>query len=293
MAHQGKAARAVARVAGAGALACLLVAPRRDADVNERWHQVRRHRYAHRGLHDSAQGIPENSLAAFRLAREAGYGAELDVHLTADGIAVVVHDAELMRVTGQGGVVEDLTLEQLTKYRLGGTEERIPTLEQVLDVWETCGEGMPAPLVVELKVERRNWAELCRTTLEVLDHHPQQRYVIESFDPRALVWLRRNRPEVIRGQLAEDFVKHDDATYLSMPARLALSGLLDNIVTRPDFVSYRFEDRHRPGIALCRALGGRPVYWTITSEDQMLDSEMEGAPIIFEGFRPRPLSGIA
>ena len=88
-------------------------------------------------------------------------------------------------------------------------------------------------------------------------------------------------------------LEHDDATYLSVPARLALSGLLDNIVTRPDFVSYRFEDRHRPGIALCRALGGRPVYWTITSEDQMLDSEMEGAPIIFEGFRPRPLSGIA
>lgn len=288
-----KVAGATVNVAALGALSCLLVAPRRSADVDRRWKQFRAHRYAHRGLHDAAAGVPENSLLAFRRAREAGYGAELDVHLTADGKLVVIHDADLARVTGREGVVEDLTLEELGTYRLQGTDERIPTLGEVLRLWETAGDGLPAPLIVELKVERRNWAELCERTLDELDRHPGLRYVIESFDPRALMWLRRHRPEVIRGQLAEDFMSHDDATYLSTPVRLALSGLLDNVATRPDFVAYRFEDRRRPGVALCRALGGRPVYWTISSADEMLDSEMEGAPIIFEGFRPRPSSTIA
>lgn len=289
-----RAAARIARTAATiGAVSCALVAPRLSTTVSERWRQVARHRYAHRGLHDAESGVPENSLLAFRRAREAGYGAELDVHLAADGSLVVVHDADLRRVTGHVGTVEDLTLAQLGTYRLQGTDERIPTLPQVLEVWESCGEGEPAPLIVEVKVERRNWAELCRATMAELDRHPGIRYVVESFDPRALVWLRRNRPEVIRGQLAEDFMSHDDATYLSVPVRLALSGLLGNVATRPDFVAYRFEDRNRPGVSLCRALGGHPAYWTIRSEEEMRQSELEGAPIIFEGFTPRPLSSIA
>ena len=287
-----KLAGAAGNVMALGAIACALVHPRWSRGIAGRWDQFKSHRYAHRGLHDASAGVPENSLLAFRRAREAGFGIELDVHLSADGEAVVIHDADLTRVTGHAGTVEDLTLEQLREYRLQGTDELIPTLEEVLSVYEGAGVGIPAPIIVELKVERANYDALCRKALEILDWH-DLRYVIESFDPRVLIWLRRRRPDIIRGQLAEDFMSHDDATYLSAPVRLALSGLLDNVATRPDFVAYRFEDRNRPGIALCRLLGGRPVYWTITSLDDALVSEGQNAPIIFEGFVPRPTSTIA
>ena len=87
--------------------------------------------YAHRGLHDAAAGVPENSLAAFRKAVENGYGMELDVHLTRDGKLAVIHDSNLERVCGAEGRVEDLTWEELQNFRLLGTEEKIPSLSQV------------------------------------------------------------------------------------------------------------------------------------------------------------------
>ena len=97
--------------------------------------------YAHRGLHD--ENIPENSMAAFRAAVEHGFGAELDVHLLADGGLAVIHDSRLLRTTGREGRVEDLTRDQLKEYKLQGTEETIPDFTDVLKVFEG-----KAPLIV-------------------------------------------------------------------------------------------------------------------------------------------------
>ena len=77
--------------------------------------------FAHRGFHGEA-GIPENSMAAFRRARELGYGIELDVQLTKDDVLVVHHDYDLKRTCGTGKYIRDLTYEQLCRYRLMGTE---------------------------------------------------------------------------------------------------------------------------------------------------------------------------
>ena len=63
-------------------------------------------RYAHRGLHGN--GIPENSMAAFRAALEHGFGIELDVHLLKDGTLAIMHDHDLKRTTGLEGKIEDL-----------------------------------------------------------------------------------------------------------------------------------------------------------------------------------------
>ena len=90
--------------------------------------------YAHRGLHDD--GVPENSLAAFRASVAHGYGAELDVHLLKDGNLAVMHDSLLNRTTGQPGRIEDLTTDDLPRYHLQGTEETIPLLSDVLDIFE-------------------------------------------------------------------------------------------------------------------------------------------------------------
>ena len=164
--------------------------------------KLRGWKYAHRGLH--GESCPENSLAAFRKARDHGYGVELDVHLLADGNLAVIHDSQLKRMTNLDGKVEDLTTAQLKDCRLGGTEETIPTFQQVLDLY--AGR---APLIVELKVSGNNYAKLCSTACRMLDHYKGV-YCMESFDPRCVFWLKKNRPDVIRGQLTENYFKRNE-----------------------------------------------------------------------------------
>ena len=122
------AAAAAAALAGLGyLLVWFLLHGRRDGHG---WKKLEGFRYAHRGLH--GPGVPENSLAAFRRAAEAGYGAELDVHLTRDGRLVVIHDGDLERMCGVPGRVAEKTAEELAALRLAGSEEHIPLLEEVL-----------------------------------------------------------------------------------------------------------------------------------------------------------------
>ena len=112
---------------------------------HKKWELLKKYRYAHRGFHDKPQ-IPENSLPAFRRAIEHGFGAELDVHLLKDGTLAVFHDSDLRRCTGTDGQIEDLTLEELKQLRLEGTDEQIPTFDEVLALFETA-----TPLIIELK----------------------------------------------------------------------------------------------------------------------------------------------
>ena len=118
--------------------------------------------YAHRGLH--GDGIPENSMAAFRAALEAGYGIELDVHLLKDGSLAVIHDYALVRTTGCDGKIEDLTADQLANYPLEGTEETIPNFRDVLALY--AGK---APLIIELKAIDGNHAALCEAACKAME----------------------------------------------------------------------------------------------------------------------------
>lgn len=101
-----------------------------------KWAVFRRFRYAHRGLHDQEAGVPENSLPAFQRAIEHGYGVELDVHLTGDGRLAVIHDKNLKRTTGVDAEVSSLSPAELKKFRLEGTGESIPLLEEVLPMFQ-------------------------------------------------------------------------------------------------------------------------------------------------------------
>ena len=218
------AAAAAAALAGLGyLLVWFLLHGRRDGPG---WEKLEGFRYAHRGLH--GPGVPENSLAAFRRAAEAGYGAELDVHLTRDGRLVVIHDGDLERMCGVPGRVAEKTAEELAALRLAGSEEHIPLLEEVLPLF--AGR---APLVVELKTDRHGAAALARDTVDCLDRFSID-YCVESFDPRPLRWLRRHRPSVLRGQLSQDFHRHPSGQ--GPWNRLALTNLFYNAFTRPDFV---------------------------------------------------------
>ena len=100
--------------------------------------------FAHRGLHDNLSDAPENSMAAFKKAVDAGYGIELDVQLTKDKIPVIFHDFSLERVCGAPGQVRDYTFEELRRFRLFESDERIPSLEQFLSMVKGR-----VPLIVE------------------------------------------------------------------------------------------------------------------------------------------------
>ena len=234
--------------------------------------------YAHRGLH--GEGRPENSMAAFRASLAGGYGIEFDLHLLKDGNLAVMHDSFLKRTTGAEGRIEELTTEELKNYRLEGTEETIPTFRELLDLY--AGK---APLIVELKPVGGNHAALCKTACDMLDSY-EGPYCMESFDPRCVFWLKKNRPDIIRGQLSEDFVKSDRKHPWIL--RFWLKHLLLNFFAVPDFVAYKFADRKRsPSVWLCRKLYGvQGVSWTLKTQEEYDIAVKEGWLPIFEGFEP-------
>ncbi len=239
---------------------------------------LRRCRYAHRGLHGG--GVPENSMAAFRRAVEHGFGAELDVHLLRDGSLAVIHDANLLRVAGADVQVEDLTAQELSAYTLGGTSERVPLFSDVLALFDAA----QLPLIIELKTVGGNHKALTDAVLQALRGHSAP-YCIESFDPRAIAYLRRVKPSVVRGQLAANFAADGElpAGY-SRTTLFVCANLICNVLSRPDFVAYRFSDRTRAAFRFCRCT--MKVLWTITDTQQLRWTEERGMLAIFEGFLP-------
>ncbi|MDE7003219.1 MAG: glycerophosphodiester phosphodiesterase [Oscillospiraceae bacterium] len=263
---------------GAAGVWCALLAPRRNQPGWERLEGVR---YAHRGLHDPALGIPENSMAAFRRAVEHGFGAELDVHLMADGGLAVVHDSSLKRVCGADVCIEDLTAADLARHPLMGTQETIPLLSQVLELFQG-----KTPLVIELKVERGNAAALTDGVMAALEGW-NGAYCLESFHPAALLRLKEKHPQVLRGQLSQNFLKPEEANGLSLPVRFALTNLLTTAFTRPDFIAYSWKDRGNASLRLMKALYGvHEVSWTVRDRETMDALDRAGAASIFEGFVP-------
>lgn len=234
--------------------------------------------YAHRGLH--REGVPENSMAAFRAALEGGYGIELDIHLLKDGNLAVMHDSLLNRTTGQPGRIEDLTTEDLKNYHLEGTDETIPEFMDVLTLFHG-----KAPMIVELKPADGNQAALAEAACAMLEGYKGV-YCMESFDPRCVQWLRKNRPQIIRGQLSENFFKSRND--LSDFLRFTMTHLLSNFLTVPDFIAYNFPHR-KDSISnpLCQKLWkAQGISWTLRTKEDYNTAVAEGLLPIFENFIP-------
>ena len=233
--------------------------------------------YAHRGLHGN--GVPENSTLAFRKALEGGYGIEFDVHLMKDGNLAIIHDSSLKRTAGADVLIEDLTVEDLENYRLEGTDEKIPLFSELLDLY--AGK---APLIIELKAHG-NHAELSKAVCDAMEGYKGV-YCMESFDPRVLQWLRKNRPQIIRGQLAENFLKVKQNP-LNIVIKFIMTNHLMNFLTMPDFVAYKFADRNTLGTRICRKFWKlQGVSWTIRSQEDYDTAVKEGWIPIFEYFTP-------
>lgn len=270
-----KAALGCAGVLGAWSL---LLKPRRNQPG---WEKLEGVRFAHRGLHDLKLGIPENSLAAFQRAIDHGFGAELDVHLMADGNLAVVHDSDLARVCGKKAVIEDLVEEELMDYPLVGTGALIPLFEEVLDLFEG-----KTPLIIELKVERGNANALTDAVMAALEGWDGI-YCVESFHPAVLLRLKERYPWVLRGQLSQNFLRDSEVGNLSLPARFVLTNLLTTAFTSPDFIAYNWRDRKSLSLRWMRTLYGvHEVDWTVRERETMEALDRAGVTSIFEGFVP-------
>ncbi len=237
--------------------------------------------YAHRGLFDNRGAAPENSIPAFQRAVKRGFGIEMDVQLTKDNIPVVFHDDTLGRACGIKGKVSDFTYEQLREFPLFSSEDRIPLFKDVLASID--GE---TPLIVEIKMPGVS-AEVCRIVSKMLDEY-QGSYVVESFNPLALLWYRKNRPGVIRGQLGQVYGRHQKKSGFHRDLFLILHGrLVFNFITKPDFIAYDCRDHMEFSRTVCRNLFHLPaVAWTVKSKEQLQKIEKSYDVFIFDNFVP-------
>ena len=232
--------------------------------------------YAHRGLHDGNVSVPENSMEAFRLAVENGYGMELDVQLTKDGKLIVHHDGSLKRVCGVDRLIRDTDYADLPLLPDGS---KIPLLAEVLSMVDGR-----TPIIVEVK-HNGGAAKNAAGAWEVLKNY-QGPYCVESFDPTAMYYFRKHAPHIVRGQLASGG-KWNKAD-LNFASYVALRYLLVHVLSRPHFVSYKVpEDKVLSMWLMKHVFKPYLACWTVRSQQVLDYAYAQGYQYpIFELFAP-------
>ena len=230
--------------------------------------------FAHRGLH--GPGVPENTMPAFAAGADAGYGIELDVQLSGDGEAVVLHDLDLERVTGVSARARELSAAELGDLRLGGTRHAVPRLAEVLDL-----VGDRVPLMVELKSFGGTTGRLEKTVTKLLDEHPGP-FCVSSFHPGSVRWFRRQRPEWLRGQAAGTLADVPMPRWLRPPLR----HMVWNRWNEPDFVAYELAALPHPAVDRARRRGAAVIAWTVASAADLERARELADNVIFENVAP-------
>jgi glycerophosphoryl diester phosphodiesterase len=235
---------------------------------------------AHRGLHDAALGIIENTGSAAAAAIAGGYGIETDAQISVDGEAMVHHDDALGRLTDGAGVLRDMPAEALTRVPFRATAERMMTLGDFTDL--VAGR---VPLVVELKSRFDGDLRLAERAAKVLAGYPGPAAVM-SFDPAPIIALRRVAPNLLRGIVAERRCEPPEWAFLDAAQRFTLPLLLHGWKSRPDFVAYRVDDLATAPPRLTRSVFGLPLLtWTVRTAQQRTMAARFADQSIFEGFK--------
>ncbi|WP_232829410.1 glycerophosphodiester phosphodiesterase family protein [Tropicimonas sp. IMCC34043] len=238
---------------------------------------------AHRGLHDSARQRPENSRAAFAAAIAAGYGIECDLQLSADGQAMVFHDATLERLTDTTGPVQARTAGQLAAIPLRGDTEGIPDFAGVL----TLVDGR-VPLLVELKDQTGmlgpEGGALERAAADAVRGYPGP-LAFMSFNPHSVARIADLAPEVPRGLTTCAFAPAD---WPGLPddRRAELAAIADFDRVGASFVSHQASDLAAAPVVALRRAGVPILCWTIRSAQEQGSARKLADNITFEGYLP-------
>lgn len=238
---------------------------------------------AHRGFHNLEAGIPENSVAAFEAAIEAGYGIELDVQRALDDAAMVFHDYDLDRLTGETGPIAQRTAEALGMIPLIGGHGTIPTLAQVLSL--VAGR---VPLLIEIKDQDGalgpNIGPLEQAVADALREYTGDAAVM-SFNPHSIKRMADLRPDIPRGLVTCDFTK-DDWETVPETTLDRLRDIPDFDATGSSFISHDRADLTRARVHDLKAQGANILCWTVRDPEQETEARKIAQNITFEGYAP-------
>ena len=249
-----------------------LVAPKNTKDMKKYKNVM----YAHRGLHNDTRA--ENSMSAFRAAVDAGYGIELDIHLSKDGELVVFHDDTLTRVCGREGNVVDFTADELATFKLSGTDDGIPRFADVLSIVDG-----KVPLLVEIKESAGSTAVSKAACIMLKEYNGD--LIVESFNPMALMVVKKHLPNVSRGFLSQRYFAYE---HYKKPLFFLLQNLLLNFSCRPAFIAYDHRHAKSSSLRFVRRLFKVPTLaWTVRSAEEEKTARENGFDsIIFENYLP-------
>ncbi|WP_170571476.1 glycerophosphodiester phosphodiesterase family protein [Ruegeria atlantica] len=240
---------------------------------------------AHRALHDKTDNRPENSRAAIRAAIEAGYGIEIDLQLTSDKRAMVFHDYDMARLTGQSGPIQQISAAQAQATQLLHADEGIPALDEVLEM--VAGK---VPLLIEFKDQDGAMGPDVGL-LEADAVRALQGYdgpvALMSFNPNSVAELVRLAPHLPRGLVTCSYQPEIE---------LLPQAVCDHLRDIPDFdrvgasfISHEVADLNRPRVTELKARGVPILCWTVRSPEQEAEARAVADNVTFEGYlAPHP-----
>jgi glycerophosphoryl diester phosphodiesterase len=235
---------------------------------------------AHRGLHDEARGVIENTASAFQAAVEGGYAMECDVQVSADGEAMVFHDDTLDRLMQTSGRVDALNEVQLKSIRMRQGDDRMITLGELCDL-----VGGRRTLIIEMKA---SWSSDRRLEARVSDILKTYRgpVAVMSFDPGSIAAFRVLSPGIARGMVQESIYDDPEWNILSPSQKWRLGHLLHLPSTRPHFLAWYVRDLQHLTPRISRRLGMPMLTWTVRTPADQARAGLYADQMIFEGFRP-------
>ena len=238
---------------------------------------------AHRGLHDADRGRPENSIAAIRAAIDSGYGIEIDVQLSADKQAMVIHDNNLGRLTAHNGAVRQTTAADLCAITLTGSRETIPTLRQALSL--VAGR---APLLIEIKDQDGamgpDTGDLERAIADAVRTYAGP-VAVMSFNTHSVALMARLAPSLPRG-LTTGALASPKWQLIPAATRDRMRPIPDYDAVGACFISHQITDLDRPRVAELKAQGAVILCWTAKNKSDEQAARAIAHNITFERYRP-------
>ena len=228
--------------------------------------------YAHRGLHgtDNSKIIPENSLAAAKLAISRNMGIECDIQRSADDVPMVFHDWDLNRLLGDTRDTKGARCAEIEQLRYLGTDENPAPLSGLLDLVDGR-----VPILIEIKSKPGyDVARSCEIVADSLASYTGS-HAVMSFDPKVARWFRYHHAQTCVGLV----MREDDYGFTQKwwQRRLALW------IAKPDFLAYHIAALPSPWVSKLRKNGLPTLTWTVNSQATRSLAKQHADALISEG----------